>query len=217
MAQMRVPVLEKFEYQQKVSSVLSVPPATPVKGDRYIVGAAPTLAWIGKENNIAWYNGVVWMFDIPLAGWQAYLASTSRQMLFSGTAWVLEGTTLTEVKADADIASAISLKHDGAAQDVAIASKTTLAAVKSDVDVASAISLKHDGAAQDAVIAGKTTLAAVKADVDVANAISKAHTAGTDQGLDTGGVNAITAAQAKEAYTKRGVYDVALGVIMFDL
>ncbi|HBJ75675.1 MAG TPA: hypothetical protein DDY86_09300, partial [Syntrophaceae bacterium] len=45
------------------------------------------------------------------------------------------------------------------------------------------------------------SLATVKADADVASAISLKHTAGTDQGLDTGGVNAVTAAQAKTAYS----------------
>lgn len=36
------------------------------------------------------------------------------------------------------------------------------------------------------------------------DAVSKKHAQGTDQGLDSGGVNEVTAAQAKEAYTKIG-------------
>lgn len=36
---------------------------------------------------------------------------------------------------------------------------------------------------------------------DISDAISKKHTQGTDQGLDTGGANAVTAAQAKAGYT----------------
>lgn len=51
----------------------------------------------------------------------------------------------------------------------------SLAAVKGDADVASAISLKHSN--------------------------SLDHTSGTDQGLDSGGANAVTAAQTKIAYT----------------
>ncbi len=59
----------------------------------------------------------------------------------------------------------------------------------------------------------KTTLVAVKADSDVADAITKKHsnaldhsnsldhTQNTDQGLDSGGANAVTAAQTKTAYT----------------
>jgi len=70
-----------------------------------------------------------------------------------------------------------------------------------------------DGVDAGTVIAGKATLAEVKADTDVADAISKKHsntldhantldhTQGTDQGLDTGGANAVTAAEVKGAVT----------------
>jgi len=46
-----------------------------------------------------------------------------------------------------------------------------------------------------------TIITDVKADSDVADAISKKHTQGTDQALDTGGANEITASNAKAAYT----------------
>lgn len=39
------------------------------------------------------------------------------------------------------------------------------------------------------------------AHTDVSDAVSKKHSQGTDQGLDTGGANAVTAAQAKAGYT----------------
>jgi hypothetical protein len=54
-------------------------------------------------------------------------------------------------------------------------------------------------------------LSTVKADTDIADALSKKHSnsldhsQGTDQGLDTGGTNAVTAAQAKAGYTHSGV------------
>lgn len=40
---------------------------------------------------------------------------------------------------------------------------------------------------------------------NIDDAVSKRHTQGTDQGLDTGGLNAVTAAQAKAGYTHSGV------------
>lgn len=40
---------------------------------------------------------------------------------------------------------------------------------------------------------------------DIDDAVSKKHSQGTDQGLDTGGANAVTAAQAKAGYTHSGV------------
>ena len=42
---------------------------------------------------------------------------------------------------------------------------------------------------------------ATNTDTDVASAVSLKHTQGTDQALDTGGANEITAANAKAAYT----------------
>jgi hypothetical protein len=46
-----------------------------------------------------------------------------------------------------------------------------------------------------------TIITDVKADIDVASAISLKHTQGTDQGLDTGGANEVSAANAKTGYT----------------
>jgi hypothetical protein len=46
-----------------------------------------------------------------------------------------------------------------------------------------------------------TIITDVKADTAVADAISKKHAQGTDQGLDTGGLNATTAAEVKTAVT----------------
>jgi hypothetical protein len=46
-------------------------------------------------------------------------------------------------------------------------------------------------------------LATVKADSQVASAISSKHTQGTDQGLDTGGVNAVVVADVKDAVSKK--------------
>jgi len=52
---------------------------------------------------------------------------------------------------------------------------------------------------------GTKLVPATNTDAQVADAITKKHTQGTDQGLDTGGANAVTAAQAKAGYTHSGV------------
>lgn len=50
--------------------------------------------------------------------------------------------------------------------------------------------------------ANKSTLDTyTQTEVNLADAVSKKHTQGTDQGLDNGGPNAVTAAQSKTAYT----------------
>ena len=47
--------------------------------------------------------------------------------------------------------------------------------------------------------------------------LAATHTQGTDQYLDFGGPNQVSAAQTREAYDKRGNFDAALKVILFNL
>jgi len=96
-------------------------------------------------------------------------------------------------------------------------SDLTLAEVKLDADIASAISLKHTqnsdtdlDATFEATFVKKLDTVNVLSDItsagaDIESAVSLKHTQGTDQGLDTGGANAVTAAQAKAGYTHSGV------------
>jgi hypothetical protein len=117
---------------------------------------------------------------------------------------------------------------DGVDAGTVIAGKATLAEVKADTDIATALTNSHASGSDNQVIPdqlsdlsddathrlvtdtekstwnGKTDLTTVKADTDVASAINLKHTQGTDQGLDTGGANAVTAAQAKAGYTHSG-------------
>lgn len=88
MSQYRVPVLEQFEWQQRVISMaLATPPGSPAKGDRYVVAASPTGAWASHANHIAWYDGAAWVFDVPLAGWTLWNIATSQNFVFDGTVW----------------------------------------------------------------------------------------------------------------------------------
>ena len=45
-----------------VGDALATPPAVPVTGDVYIVGAVATGAWAGKEGYAAYHNGTTWVF-----------------------------------------------------------------------------------------------------------------------------------------------------------
>ena len=86
----RVPYLERFSFQPPVKDKdLATPPVSPVKGDRYIVATGGTGAWASQDKNIAWYDGAIWKFDIPVEGWLAYVEDEDKFFKFSGTAWVL--------------------------------------------------------------------------------------------------------------------------------
>jgi hypothetical protein len=95
-------------------------------------------------------------------------------------------TTLAAVKADTDVADAISKKH--------------------------ANTLDHDGGAQDTVIGTKTTLTAVKADADIADAISKKHS----DSLDHAKAHQIDASADHPASSTKGKFvhtNVSTGVV----
>ncbi len=177
MAQYRVPVLEQFEYQQAViSRTISAPPGSPVKGDRYIVGSAPTGDWAGQTNKIAWYDGAEWVFDAPTEGWQTWVVDENKQYVYDGSSWFTATADMTKDVYDTDNSGIVDKAEN--------------------VD---------DG------VGNASTAAQVK------DAVTKRHVQGTDQYLDQGGANQISAAQAKEAYSKRGSYDSGLKVILFDL
>ncbi len=88
----------------------------------------------------------------------------------------------------ADIADAIAKKHTRQHSITATADHTSTAT--------SGKLLKAD--------ANGLPVDATNTDAEAASAVSLKHTQGTDQGLDTGGANAVTAAQAKAGYTHSG-------------
>jgi hypothetical protein len=87
MTQYRVNVEETNPWQKPVLAGISTPPVSPTKGDRYIVVDEATGDFTGKENQIAWYDGTVWKFDVPSEGWYVYALDPGQRMVFDGTNW----------------------------------------------------------------------------------------------------------------------------------
>lgn len=82
---------------------LATPPGTPAAGDSYIVAATATGAWLGKEGQIAVYDGAAWQFGVPREGWVAWVDNENGLVAHDGSAWTI-GVQLTArlVKAMAD-------------------------------------------------------------------------------------------------------------------
>ena len=81
---------------------LATPPGVPADGDRYIVAAAPTGAWVGHVAEIARWSSVAtaWEFYVPKAGWRMYVEDEQLIYRHNGTAWsaiVIRKTSLTQV------------------------------------------------------------------------------------------------------------------------
>ena len=66
---------------------LTVPPAPPADGDRYIVASGGTGLWAGWDLNVTtWVDGV-WMRLVPRPGWLAWIADEATFFVWNGSAW----------------------------------------------------------------------------------------------------------------------------------
>jgi len=74
--------------QLAVAAIVSIPPAAPQPGDRYIVGATPSGAFAGRQNAVAAFDSGAWRFLSPASGWLAWNVATSTFLVFDGGAWI---------------------------------------------------------------------------------------------------------------------------------
>lgn len=71
-----------------VSAGSNAPPSSPVAGDLYVVGTAPTGAWAGYANYFGRWLGSAWQFWAPVAGEEAKdLASGNIWFFTTAGAW----------------------------------------------------------------------------------------------------------------------------------
>ena len=79
---------------------LLIPPNTPATGDRYIIATGTaTGAWVGKNTQIAEWDGSSWDFYIPNVGWTAYIDDEQKVYSWNSTAWVRTGGALQTITA----------------------------------------------------------------------------------------------------------------------
>ena len=78
----------------------NAPPGSPAAGDAWLVGAAGSGAWNGRNNKVAIYDGTSWMFvpgfttagaNIPIGaaheGLRVYRQDTDVLVVWTGAAW----------------------------------------------------------------------------------------------------------------------------------
>jgi Protein of unknown function (DUF2793) len=82
------------------SAALATPPATPAEGQRWIVAAAPTGAWVGHAGQIAAWQDGAWAFYAPLDGWTAIDVSSNTLLLYNAGIGIWTGL-ITGVFSDA--------------------------------------------------------------------------------------------------------------------
>lgn len=65
----------------------TVPPASPVAGQAWALGASPSGAWAGEGGKIASWHGGGWMFVTPQEGWMAWCKDASDLKVRTGGSW----------------------------------------------------------------------------------------------------------------------------------
>ena len=65
----------------------NTPPALPVTGQVFALGAAPTGDWAGQADMLALREDTGWIFAAPQPGWSATLAGSAEQRIWDGAAW----------------------------------------------------------------------------------------------------------------------------------
>lgn len=83
-------LLDAITFLSVKSAVLTAPPGSPAEGDRYIVAASATGAWIGRDQRLAIYRGGAWVFYTPKVSWRAFNEATSSYYRYGGTVWAEE-------------------------------------------------------------------------------------------------------------------------------
>lgn len=88
-----------------VTRTLSTPPVSPPTGASYLVGAAPTGAWLGKAGNVARWTGTEYLFAPPTSGAAILVIDEFELYAYDGGVWAiltgspLEFATLTDLQA----------------------------------------------------------------------------------------------------------------------
>ncbi len=67
---------------------LTVPPASPAEGERYIVAAGATGAWAGWDGEVALFTGGAWFRLSPQEGWRVWVEDEGALLVRMGGAWL---------------------------------------------------------------------------------------------------------------------------------
>ncbi len=98
------------------------PPATPVEGQRLLIGQNAAGAFAGKDFQIAAFLDGAWVFLAPKAGWRAFVEAEKLLLAHNGAQWVdvgalirsLQNLTTLGLGTTADAANPLSAKLNAA-------------------------------------------------------------------------------------------------------
>jgi hypothetical protein len=76
------------------SRVVSVPPATPLEGHRYLVPTGATGVWASQIGKLALFVSGAWNYLSPKEGWVIWVDDEDTRIAFNGTTWVAAGPSV---------------------------------------------------------------------------------------------------------------------------
>ncbi len=68
---------------------LNVPPASPVEGACWVIGAVPAGAWSSHQGKIAGWTSGGWRFVAPQSGFSVWSVADNKMARHDGSQWVL--------------------------------------------------------------------------------------------------------------------------------
>ncbi|WP_441241341.1 DUF2793 domain-containing protein [Tardiphaga sp. 768_D3_N2_1] len=98
----------------------TVPPASPVEGERHVVAAGASGAWSGHALAIATWQDGAWAFLAPKPGWCVWSIADDVMVVFDGTLWRAVGSPSLDsvphlgINTSADSSNLLSVKSNAA-------------------------------------------------------------------------------------------------------
>lgn len=71
-----------------VEDTLNPPPGSPTVGKFWIVGSAPSGAFVGRAGDLAYWTGSAWAFMDPADGWSAYHKANGFEVFYGSGSWL---------------------------------------------------------------------------------------------------------------------------------
>lgn len=86
--------LDQLVQMRVLDKDLATPPGSPADGAAYVVAAAATGAWAGKEGQIAYWRSSAnaWSFLVPANGWLAWVDDEAKRYSREGGAWIAQAS-----------------------------------------------------------------------------------------------------------------------------
>lgn len=102
--------LDAVAQMRIVEAGLIAPPATPLDGEAYVVGASAIGEWAGHDTSLAVFSNGGWVYLTPKTGWKARNEALAADMIFDGVDWQVNAVAVSTGGA-ASLQHVIELDH----------------------------------------------------------------------------------------------------------